>query len=360
MLILSITTESYAQYAAQSESVFEMPATKINRKFLIELGRSDKMQIELTDINGLNYVSNVDSLVALFLKDIKPLRDSLTEGIFSRRIDYIVDTTSQVKIRIQKFNPTSSHFVVIDGNASLLKLEQDTISIMGKVKSRIRSGVFGYYNGYSYYRISFFLNNLNDLALYVDGKMNEKVKTLLENVNTVWAFKEPAGVYLKKDPDISAPNLRGLLGVSKSFSLRLAVNIQNYKNYFVPSSSYGFVFMKSNSLVRHKFGMQFENHFQFARTDSGKLNTYVNDFLTILYERENVMTGDLKGYTKISPAISIGYLIRRKGDFYEKNTFKLGLGRYAPFGGSLRIEPAFYFNNLFKGITPSLRITQYF
>ena len=72
------------------------------------------------------------------------------------------------------------------------------------------------------------------------------------------------------------------------------------------------------------------------------------------------MTGDLKGYTKISPAISIGYLIRRKGDFYEKNTFKLGLGRYAPFGGSLRIEPAFYFKNLFKGITPSLRITQYF
>ena len=141
------------------------------------------MQIELTDINGLNYVRNVDSLVALFLKDIKPLKDSFTEGIFSRRIDYIVDTTSQKKIRIQKFIPISSHFVVIDGNTSLLKLEQDTISIMGKVKSRIRSGVFGYYTGYSYYRISFFLNNLNDLALYVDGKMNEKVMTLQGNVN---------------------------------------------------------------------------------------------------------------------------------------------------------------------------------
>ena len=360
VLILSITSESFAQYQPNSESIFEVPASKIKRSFLIELGRSDKMQIELTDIKDLANIRNVDSIVALFLRDIRPLKDSLTEGIFSRRIDYIVDTTSQKKIRMQKFTTASSHFAVIDGSVSLLKLEQDTITIIGKVRTQIKAGIFGYYTDYAYYRISFFLNNLNDLATYVDGKMNDKVKSLEENVNSLWINRETSGVYLRKDPDISAPNFRGFLQAGRSFSLRLAVNIQNYKNYFVPSASYGFVFIKSNSQVRHKFGMQYENHFQFSKNDSGRLNTYRNDFLTLIYERENILTGNLNGVTKLSPTLSFGYFIRKSGDFYEKNTFKLGLGRYAPFGGNLRFEPTFYFNDFFKGITPSLRITQYF
>ena len=292
MLIISISTESYAQYKPYSENLFEIPASKINRRFLIELGRGDKMQIELTDISGLNYLRNVDSLVALFLRDIGPLKDSLAEGIFSRRIDYIVDTTSEKKIRIQKFNPAYSHFVVIQKKVSLLKLEQDTLSIMGKVKSKMKSRFSGYYTDYAYYRISFFLNNLNDLAFYIDGKMNEKVRTLQENVNTDWSFKKPDAVYLKKDPDISALHDRGYQLASKSILYRLAVNIQNYKNYFVPSASLGLVYMLNNSLVTHKFGIQYENHFQFAKTDSGKLKTYLNDFLTIIYERENVIPGD--------------------------------------------------------------------
>ena len=355
-----ITSSSFAQYQPNSEDVFEVPAFKIHRRFLIQLDRNDKMQIELTDINGLAYVRNIDSLVALFLKDIKPLKDSLKEGIFSRRIDYIIDTSIYKKIRIQKFNPVSSHFAIINGKTSLLKLEQDTITFIGKVKTKIRDGIFGYYRDYSYYRISFFLNNLNDLAKYVGGTMNDKVKFLEANVNSRWAWRDPSGVYLEKDKDISSAYLRGLTQKSQSFFLRVALNIQNYKNYFVPSASYGFMFVKFNNNVKNKFGLQFENHFRFSKSDSGNNKTYVNDLLTFIYERENIMTGDLNGFTKLSPTLSLGYLIKRKGEFYAKNTFKLGVGRYLPFGGSLRIEPVFYFNNFFKGLTPSLRITQYF
>ncbi|MEO6671136.1 MAG: hypothetical protein ABIN36_16760 [Ferruginibacter sp.] len=360
VLVISITSDSYAQYQPNSEDVFEVPVAKIKRKFLIELARHDKMQIELTDIKGLQYVRNVDSLVALFLRDLRPLKDSLKEGIFSRRIDYIVDTSSTKKIRIQKFYPSGSHFVVINGKTSLLKLEQDTITIMGKVKTKLKGGMFGYYEGYSYYRISFFLNNLNDLTSYVDGRMNEKVKFLEKNVNTIWAYKAPAGVYLKKDPDISAAAFRGLPEKSQSFAFRVGLNIQNYRNYFVPSASYGFVFIKPNNIVRHKFGLQYESHFRFSERDSASSKLYVNGFITFLYERENIMTGDLNGFARLTPIFSFGYLIRRQGDFYEKNTFKIGLGRYAPFSGKLQIEPVFYCDNVLKRISPSLRVTQYF
>ena len=103
-----------------------------------------------------------------------------------------------------------------------------------------------------------------------------------------------------------------------------------------------------------------ENHFRFDTNDSGNLDTYINDFLTLIYERENIMTGNLNGVTRLSPALSLGYLIRKSGDLYEENTFKLGLGRYAAFAGSLRIEPTFYFHDFFKEFSPSLRVTQYF
>lgn len=356
VLIISITSETFAQYQPDPESIFEIPASSVKRKFLVELGQGDKMQIELTNVEDLKNFSNVDSILAMFLRDSGPLRDSLSGGIHSQRIDYIVDTSKIKKFRIHKKDPASSHYAVTDGQIALLKLAQDTITIVGKVKTKIKAGAIGYYNGYAYYRLSFYLNDLNNISLYVDGKLNEKVGVLSEYMDTEWMQMSPTGRYLKKDPDIMAPNFRGLPETHQPASLRFAVNIQNYKNYFVPSISYGLLFIRITNMYRHKFGAQYENHFQFARDGDGKLQTYRNDFATVMYERENVVT--LKSY-KITPTVSLGYLVRNKGDFYEDHTFRLGLGRFAPFGGTLRIEPSLYFNDFLKGVTPSLRLTQY-
>lgn len=361
MMLTGIIRESYAQESKTSDRIFELPANKVHRKFIIELGRNDKMQIELTELEGLSHVKNVDSLVALLIRDLEPLKDSLTEtGLFNRRIDYVLDTTVNKKIRVQRFYPSSSHFVVRDGEASLLKLEQDTITITGKIYKKIRSGVFGYYPDYSYYRVSFFLNSQHDILLYVDGKLNAKVRTLIENVNRQWVYKGNNYPYLEKDPDIKAPAFRGLVGHSETLALRLSVNIQNYKNEFVPSASAGIALVKNTNLVKKRYGFTAENHFRFAKTSGKNAETFLNSFLTLSYWEESVIDEDSKGVRKLNPAVSLGYLVRRRGDFYEKNTFKLGLGQFSPFGGNTKIEPTFYFNNFFKDFTPSLRLTQYF
>lgn len=54
-------------------------------------------------------------------------------------------------------------------------------------------------------------------------------------------------------------------------------------------------------------------------------------------------------------SLSISYLVRRKGDFFQKNSFRLG------FGGlkydKLLVEPVIYFHDLFRGVTPGLKLS---
>lgn len=359
VLFVSITSQSFAQYQPKSDAIFEIPAANIKRKFLIELGRNDKMQIELTDIRDLARIRNIDSLVGMYLRDIYPLRDSLGEGVFSRRIDYIVDTSIHKKIRIQRFDPKPSYYAVHDGEVALLRLEQDTICIMGRERGKVKAGIFGSYDDFNYYRVSFYLNKLQNLQLYVDGKLNEKVAILERELNSVWGNKEPSGVYLKKDPDITAPYLRGYSELNRTYSLRIGLGLQNYKNYFVPSISGGFMLSRTNNIVRQRVGLQYENHFYFSRTGGGKLETFKNDFVTVMYERR-IMLENPNGSTRLSRSLSFSYLTRRSGDYFEKHTMRIGVGGYAPWGGSLRVEPAFYFVNFLKRVTPSLRVIQYF
>ena len=44
-------------------------------------------------------------------------------------------------------------------------------------------------------------------------------------------------------------------------------------------------------------------------------------------------------------SFSFGYLIKRSGDFYEKNTMRIGIGQASLFKNKINIEPVIYYNN---------------
>ena len=360
-LLISAKENLFAQ-TSNTEKTFELPANNIKRKFLISLDKGDKMQIELTDISDIKYLRNVDSLVKMFINDVKALKDSLLiqDELISRRIDYIIDTSSRKKIRILKFPQTGSSFLVDKSDIALLKLEQDTITITGVVATQSTGIFFRKQTELHYYRVSFFLNNLEDLSAYRDGRLNEKINSLKKNVSTNWS--EKGGItHLKKDPSITAATAGGHIGGGDFLSLRFSVDAQNYRNYFVPSATLGFAIVTNNNLIRREFSIVSEQHFLFARKDStNKPETFRNSFLTLSYGRTALKNIDSKFSSSLYPFISVGYLIKRRGDFYDKNTFKVGVGKISLFGGTTKIEPVFYFNNFFKGVTPSFRITQSF
>src|SRR5215471_701562 len=98
MLLAGITVNLCAQSV---DKAFEVPDYIIfNRKFTINLDNQNKFVIRLSDMNDLQRISNVDSLIRVFLKDIEPLKDSLADHLSAKRIDYITIAQNRKKIRL--------------------------------------------------------------------------------------------------------------------------------------------------------------------------------------------------------------------------------------------------------------------
>jgi len=358
MLAGSITGVVCAQEkkaVTNEDKTFELPANKMTRRFWIELDKGNKMQVELMSIADLEHIGNVDSLVKMFLQDLSPLKDSLSDELSYKRIDYVTDGAKAKKIRIYKGRSNSNSYLIQQGEVAALKLEQDTIHLLGSVNSDGKN--------VHPYRLSFFMNNWNELAAYADGRLNDKLHTLRGQYNTDWRKGEDGQMHLTKDYLISAKRNGGYLSPQgDQLILSAAVSVQNYKNYFVPGFTLGATVIASsifrNKLVKHELGLYWEPNFFFGRDSDGKAKIYRNDFLTLVYG-QGLTKQPGKGPDMMF-SFSLGYLIHREGDYMAPHTFRIGVGRMSLFEGKTKLEPLLYFNDFFKGVTPGIRLIQYF
>lgn len=364
MLLVSITGNLCAQSKDKSDKTFEVPENIIiTRRFYIDLDKGNKLTIELTDITDLERVANIDSLLQKFISDITPLKDSIADPLTSKRIDYVTDAQGRKKIRFLQFQPKGASFLVSDGELASLRTEQDTINIIGIITNPPKPKEKISLTHPRYYHLTFYLNNMNELVSYMNGSLKEKITTIQNNVNTKWPLiLGGSSHYLKKDRAISADRPKGFTTVGAGDFLEgmISVNVQNYKNYFVPSFSLGASLVLTNRERTFKWepGLFWEPHFLFAKDSQGKLRTYRNDFLTLTYGQGGTTDYDPRKDFSFSAVFSLGYLIRREGDFIDKNTFRLGAGKLKLL--KTTIEPSMYFNNFFKGVTPGIRISQRF
>jgi hypothetical protein len=365
MLSTSITVNLCAQKSA-SDKTFEVPDyIVISRKFEFKLDKGNKMKLELSALADLERVSNVDSLLRIFLLDIAPLKDSLSDALTSKRVDHVTDAQGRKKIRLSQSRENGAGFVITNGELASLRSAQDTIHLIGIITNPASTKELISKANPRYYHYTFYLNDMNELETYLGGPLTKKISTLQQNISGKWPLILGSGAhYLKADSDISADKRRGITeqayGGGTFVTFLWSVNMQNYKNYFVPSFSLGTRFTFTNARRSFKWvpGLYWEPHFLFGRDSSSKLRTYRNDFLTLTYAQGGTTGYDAKKQFSFSAVFSLGYLVRRKGEFFEKNTFRLG-------GGSIQmlktnVEPFFYFNDFFKGVTPAIRITQYF
>lgn len=365
MLLASIPVSLFAQTSSKSEKTFAIPKNIIiMRRFYIDLAKGNKLRVELTDISDLQRIANMDSLLQVFKEDMAPLRDSFADPLTSKRVDFFTDAEGRKRLRFQQFQPKGSAFVLDNGQLSSLKTEQDTVSIVGVITnppkpldkiSRIHL---------RYYHLTFYLNNISELAGYMNGSLNEKMQTLRDNnAKGKWPLiLGTSSHYLKSDKTISADRPYGFTPGEMGDFLEglVTVNVQNYKNYFVPSFSAGVRLTLANRDRTYKWepGLFWEPHFIFAKDARGKLQTYRNDFLTLTYGQGGTTDFNPQKEFSFSSVFSLGYLINRSGDYFEKNTFRFGAGKLKLKKTS--IEPSMYFNNFFKGVTPGIRVSQSF
>ncbi|HYM94973.1 MAG TPA: hypothetical protein VET23_12585 [Chitinophagaceae bacterium] len=364
MLFISILPELCAQSNPKADKVFEVPENIIiNRRFYINLDKGNKMEIEVSDLSDLNRMANIDSLLQIFLQDIAPLKDSLSDPLTAKRIDYVTDAQGRKKIRFQQFQPKSASFLINNGDLASLKTEQDTINIIGIIVNPPKPVEKISLTNSRYYHFTFYLNNMNELTGYMNGILAEKIKTIQNNIHGKWPIVLGSGFhYIKKDKTITADKPQGFTptGTGDFLVANITVNVQNYKNYFVPSFSLGMRLTLTNRERTFKWepGIFWEPHFLFARDNQNKMHTYRNDFLTFTYGQGGIKDYDPRKDFAFSAVVSLGYLINRNGDYFEKNTFRFGAGKLSI--SKTTIEPSLYFNNFFKGVTPGIRISQYF
>jgi hypothetical protein len=362
MLVTSITGNAFAQdNTAKSDKVFDLSFEHAQRRFTVELGKGNKMQIELSNMADLDKFSNMDSLIRVFLADIEPLTDSLGDELLSKRIDYTTDSLGRKRIRIQQFKPKGSSFVVREGDVAALKLEQDTINFIGIVFYTAKYTLRKAFTETRSYRVSFFLNDLADLKSYLDGGLNQKIQAIRENIGSHWLTTRKKGTaYLKEDLSISARLPKGMVAGGDFLNFRISVDLQNYKSYFVPSFSLGAGLILSNGYFKRDIVLSWDPHFFFAKNSQDKLKTFRNDFLTLTWGQGPVQDNNPRKESHFLFIMSLGYLIKREGEYFEKNTFRMGGGRLSIFNGKTKIEPVIYFDNFFKGVTPGLRWIQSF
>ena len=363
MLVSGITVSLCAQ-SDNSDNTFTVPRNIIfNRAFTIDLGSGNKVKIELSDITDLARLSNMDSVLQVFLDDIGLLKDSLQNPLSAKRIDYVTDQLNRKKIRFRQQDPAGNSYLLSNGELAALKTNQDSIFLIGIIanppipEERISR------NNPRYFQVSFYLNHVTDISNYLDGLLSKDIAAIQKNVNGKWPLVLGTGShYMEGDKRIVADKKKGFTykSVNNFIGLNFSVNVQNYKQYFVPSFTLGsrFTFTNRDRTFKWQPGLAWEPHFIFSPDQQNRLRTYRNDFLTLTYAQGGTKDYDPKNGFAFSAHFTLGYLVYRQGDLMEQGTFRLGGGKFSFY--KTTVEPSFYFNDLFRGVTPCIRISQFF
>ncbi len=366
MLITSITLTTIAQPAAttvKTVNTFELPAGSIRRSFTVELGKGNKMQVELTEIDDLDQLNNIDSLVRKYLQDIKSFKDSLSDELSSKRIDYLVDSSGNNKIRIQTFQPKGSSFLVANGDIAALKLDQDTINILVPVSYKGGNYLEKKLLLTRYCRLRFVMNQAADLNNYANGFLREKIDALRKSDHQRWVRSDSEHwTIVKGDNSIFALQPAGyVLGSSQGDFLELdaVANVQNYKNYFDPSVTLGARAVIFNKIFNYEIGLAWEKHFLFAKDQQGNLQSYRSNFITLELGRKSLRPHEKTDGPTFSFAdhLSVSYLVSQQRTLFDPHTFRIATGGVTWKNDRIRLEPLIYFHDFFKNATPGLRLS---
>jgi hypothetical protein len=350
MLSISIAGKLCAQEepeATKTSKTFEMDSRLVISKYFIALSKGNKIQVEVNKVADLQKLPNMDTLLQVYLRDMKAFKDSLADELAVKRIDYLFDAATGNKVRIQIFKQKASSFLVKNGDVAALKLVQDTINILIPIQytppayERNKSIT----TATRYCQVSFFINQATDISNYTDGSLHEKITRL--KVNDIAERISP--VRNERSPALAFPH--------DYIELHAGIAAQNYKNYFAPSFALSADVYINPDRFRYQVGLSWEPLFFFAKNTKGNLQTYRNDFVTLRLGREPVMDRWKTGgpYFNFFQHLSIGYLIGPRENFFDNHTFRLGTGAIKWNG--LKLEPIFYFQDLFKNVTPGLRLS---
>jgi hypothetical protein len=364
LITVSVTENLFAQRQADqgssgpSSSPFYVPASAIMDSFYVKLDYGNSLQIAVSNLADIGRPFTPDALIRAFRDNMAAFEDSLSNPLTIKKISYLTDGTGKIFIRLQQFKPHGNSYLINKGEKAVLKIAQDTVIMMHVLTDTTRSGCQAHPEK-RYLRLTFQLNDFHQLYDYQSGELDSAFRKLYQAARSRTHWSPKNNHHMKLEGSYSLAGVRaGQPAVihprykeNDFVTPLLAVNLQNVYQHLSPSASLGVLFDFPRRGFAHELSLSWEPMFLFALDNRGVWQTYRNDWLMARYsiyaphaEKKAMFTGNL----------SVSYLIRRKGDFFDKNTFRLGLGGFRK--DKLTLEPVIYFHDFFRGVTPGLRL----
>lgn len=357
---------NYTPGMSKSDQAFNsfLPS-QLRHRFLIELDKGNYAEIRVYNKDHFQQLLNIDSIIQMVNTSLLPLKDSLSgDELTGRRIDFTTDAAGTVRIRTRLYPPAASHYVIQKNQLSALKMEQDTIVVSGYLKGRVEKVSFsGIYSVFPY-RITFYLNHYEQLGNYA----NAALSATMEQIRSEWNLYKPwspeanrrlnlYGYYSITDPSRNRrlKNTWNNDQYRTSIAPYVHIAVQGINGRFAPSVATGIEFIASQGRSEYHYQLFWEPYFHFDHSD-GKNKLVRNDFLTFQHTNATYESSNRQKIS-FSQVFNAGFLVRRKGNYFEKNTFKFGLPgmRYR----DVFLHPEFLFNDLFKNFQPSLKLMVY-
>jgi hypothetical protein len=338
-------------------------------KFDFNFTKGNRMTIQLSSLTQLDSLPSLDSLFSEVKKALRLLDDTTVNPIYNKRVDYIT-THSDARVRIKNYPPSGNIYSLRQNNeVTELKVEQDTLRISLYTMDQVfttndKKKIIGARR----YHLTFYLNNLSDFNTLPIEKLNATIDILKAEIAPSKAKESKHyGIYYYALYDVETQKKQRTSSNKTLRSTKVRVlpdpyvqsGFQFVRGVAVPSAGVGIqLFQKKSETSERAWRLMWEPLFFFSRDANNKVTMDRNDFITFKQHSESSWKGTTKEIEFVQN-VSVGYLIRRKGNWLEKNTIKFSLPTGIQYKNIL-LEPEFVFNDFFRNFSPSLKLTVVF
>ena len=352
LFILFLMPLSHAQKSTAVRTTRIEAMQNYSYTYFIDLKTGNNMRIDVYDRYDSAMHYNIDSLMNIAVACYGRIKDSLENDYYARTMDINLYDTVMRSIGWGATAPTEKRMLLYDSLQNIVKFLQDTVVIKWySVVPRIGE------HFPAFLKITLTLNNIRKIEKFNTGGYNMMLAEAAPYKNKKWTSGNNSRLWLKENNSIQI--IRGY--DETKLQVRpiryISFSAQNYREHFVPTVNISFGISTEKNFIRRELFAGYEMAFTFQKNADGREASFVNNFITLSYKTNNMNFA--RNGIAVIPNLKLGYLVAGKGTVMDKRTFRLGLAEFN-IGKGLMIEPGFYFTDLFRQLSPGLRITQSF
>lgn len=349
MLAVGILSHAFAQ---------NIPGTKPwvlekHSRYQFDLEKGNKLVVYAPNVRSLQQFQNIDSTLALFIRDFKKIKTGLEETTNARTVIYKPLSNGQYQLDLKEHTSSQQRFQLRPQSPEplLLKTSQDTLLIVQNAKSVvINESVY----------FCFVLNNLEDAEGLVEtSTANAHIRKALEDVKKYMGhdLTDERFSFEYTDTPLSGRMFRKVQNKKEDFiAVHPSFGVGVFRNELVPNSQVDFTFVPNKyKMIGYTLGWR--SMFFTERNDqTRRFTTHSNGFVQVgvtLYDFRRPSSKRINT-EKVLFGAYLGHSVTRNGSIFDKNTwnFSMTVTTY----GMFKIQPEIYFNGFFKSVQPGLRL----